>query len=170
MSGMWQMRLRLIIKTLGGPSWRFIMQLLLDGLIGPSRMTGSTGILNGTSRTIIFNLVGDNQESLFQLWLTNKHTRVISVARYCSPSCILLFLSYINHVMSKWCRWFTQQGYFQLLLVGCISMWLVPAPLVFALKKRTIGLQLPSSGSHITIHLFSLFQEEHLSFCLFCLL
>lgn len=75
------------------------MQLLLDGLIGPSRMTGSTGILNGTSRTIIFNLVGDNQKSVFQLWLTNKHTCVISVARHCSTSCILLLLSYINHVI-----------------------------------------------------------------------
>ena len=57
MSGMLQMGLRWIIKTLARLSWRFIMQLHLDGLIGRYKMTENTGILNGTSGTIISNWV-----------------------------------------------------------------------------------------------------------------
>ncbi|KAJ6732741.1 hypothetical protein OIU74_004646 [Salix koriyanagi] len=57
MNGTWQLRPRKIIKNLVEHNSRFIMQLPLDGLIGLSKTTESTGILNGTLETIISNWV-----------------------------------------------------------------------------------------------------------------
>lgn len=57
MSGLSQVGPKQIIKILVGPSWRYTMQLLLDGLIGHLKMTESIGILNGISGTITSNSV-----------------------------------------------------------------------------------------------------------------
>lgn len=143
------------------------MQLLLDGLIGPSRMTGSTGILNGTSRTITFNLVGDNQESVFQLRLTNKHTCVISVAWYCSTSCILVLLSYINPVIClNGAGDSPSRVIFNCYLLVALACGWFPHLLLLLWINHWVEV-LRSSGSHITIHLFSFFPGGTFKFFLF---
>lgn len=81
--------------------------------------------------------------SVFQLWLTNKHVRVIGrlllfpVLQFAVA--LLLFSFHQSGKMSKWCRWFPQHDYFQQLLLVWIGMCLVLSSPVSALKNKSLS-------------------------------